>query len=470
MAMHILHIDIKRINPALYNPRLDLKPGDPEYEKLKRSMNEFGCVEPLVWNSRTGNLVGGHQRFKILVEQGASSVDVSVVDLPLEREKALNIALNKISGDWDEVKLAALLEDLGEIPDFDVSVTGFDSPEISQLLDRLLPDGSADDDGFDLGDALDAGASEAPVTQDGELVELGRHRLLCGDSAKPDDVTRACEGMDVSLLFTDPPYNVNYYGGNRPSPLKARPKQSRQWERIYQDDLTQAEYEQWLTQTLTNGLSVLSKGSAFYIWNGHRQFGPMHQMLSDLDCHISCVITWAKESFAIGYGDYNQQTEFCLYGWKADGTAHRWYGPTNESTLWNITRDSTKEYRHPTQKPLALADRAIRNSTQREEVVLDLFLGSGSTLIAAERLERSCVGIEIDPRYCDAIVRRYLAIADDPPAALVERYALPGETAGPHAPAAIAGAVDTPSTDSRPTPAQPTDSTTPSPSDREAVA
>lgn len=431
--MHIESIPIGRIKPAAFNPRLDLKPGDPDYDKLERSLDEFGFVEPLVWNRRTGNLVGGHQRLKILAAQGTSHVDVSVVDLPLGREQALNLALNKIGGDWDERKLADLLTGLAQIPDFDVSLTGFDSTDITHLLDKLERLDTEDD--FDLGDALEAAEGQPPVTHPGELIELGRHRLLCGDSSKPEDVERLLDGTKADLVFTDPPYNVNYYGGNRPTPRTARPKRSRSWDRIYMDDLDQDAYEEWLGLVMGNMLASAAPGAAFYLWNGHRQFGPMHSLLTAAGAHISCVIVWAKESFAIGYGDYNQQTEFCLYGWRSQhknaGTkaAHRWYGPTNESTLWQIHRDRTREYRHPTQKPLALADRAIRNSSRRGECVLDLFLGSGSTLIAAQRLERSCFGLEIDPRYCDAIVRRYLAFvgADQAPPDLLERYSLPTE-------------------------------------------
>jgi DNA modification methylase len=149
----------------------------------------------------------------------------------------------------------------------------------------------------------------------------------------------------------------------------------------------------------------------------------MHQMLTGLGFHVSCVITWAKPNFAIGYGDYNQATEFCLYAWKADAP-HRWFGPSNESTLWEINRDPTKTYLHPTQKPLALAQRAIRNSSLRDEAVLDLFLGSGSTLIAAEGLGRRCYGLEIDPRYVDVIVRRYIAFVgkDRVPESVKARY------------------------------------------------
>ncbi len=400
--MDIQKIPVGQINPAPYNPRQDLKPGDPAYEKLKQSLSQFGYVEPLVWNRRTGHLVGGHQRFKILLERGVQEADVSVVDLPLEQEKALNIALNKIQGDWDDAKLATLLAELAQIPEFDVGLTGFEPYEITDLLDQQK---ELQEDDFDVDAAV--AAIDTPITQPGDLIQLGPHRILCGDSAKPGDLNRLLGEEQAQLLVTDPPYNVAYYGGNRPHP-KARPKPSRQWERIYADNMSQAEYETWLAGILTAVAPLLGPGSSCYIWNGHRQFGPMHQLLSGLGFHISCVITWAKPNFAIGYGDYNQATEFCLYGWKGDST-HRWFGPTNESTLWQIKRDPTKSYIHPTQKPLVLAQRAIRNSSLRDELVLDLFLGSGSSLIAAQSLERRCYGIEIDPRYCDAIARRYIA-------------------------------------------------------------
>ncbi len=144
--MQIQRVSIKQINPAPYNPRVDLKPGEPAYEKLKRSIDEFGCVEPLVWNRRTGNLVGGHQRFKVLIERGLTEVDVSVVDLPPEKEKALNVALNKIQGDWDQQKLAELLEELTKTPDFDVESTGFDLPDIKELIAEVLHQSPEDED------------------------------------------------------------------------------------------------------------------------------------------------------------------------------------------------------------------------------------------------------------------------------------------------------------------------------------
>jgi DNA modification methylase len=403
--VNIQKVKIDKINPAAYNPRKDLKPGDPDYENLKKSIHTFGYVEPLVWNKRTGNLVGGHQRFKILIEQGLNEVDVSVVELDLEKEKTLNLALNKISGDWDDEKLGILLKELTQNADFDSLLAGFDLPEISQIFDRLE---RINKDKFNIEDELKN--NKDPKTKLGDLIELGEHRLLCGDCSQPEDLARLFGDKKVALMHTDPPYNVNYYGGNRPT-ANTRPKDSKQWDRIYSDDMTQEEYEAWLVKVLTNGASHLAQGATVYIWNGHRQFGPMHQILSNLKFHIGCVITWAKPSFAIGYGDYNQQTEFCLYAWKEKNGAHNWYGPNNESTLWQVKRDVLTDYVHPTQKPIELAHRAIRNSSIRGDIVLDMFLGSGTTLIAAESLKRRCFGTEISPGYCDAIVKRYAAYA-----------------------------------------------------------
>jgi len=420
----IRKVPIDKIKPAAYNPRKSLQPGDPEYEKLLKSINEFDCVEPLVWNRRTGNLVGGHQRLKILAARGDTEVLCSVVDLSPQREKALNLALNKIQGDWDEQKLALLLDELTKAPEFDVGLTGFETDEISDLLDRALTTDfpQAEEENFDVEESLDR--ENPAVTQPGELIELGSHRLLCGDSSKLPALRKLIGDSKVHLFLTDPPYNVDYYGGNRPQPERARPKQSRQWQRIYSDNLNQDEYTKWLGAVLRNASRFLAAGAPVYIWNGHRQFGPMHQLLQSIGIKVSCVITWAKESFAIGYGDYNQQTEFCLYGWLEDNGAHRWYGPTNESTLWQIHRDPTKQYNHPTQKPLELAERAMRNSSRRGQIVLDTFLGSGTTLIAAERLSRRCFGIEIDPHYCDVIVRRWITFVgvDNAPQNLVGKY------------------------------------------------
>lgn len=423
MSTQFRRVPLHLINPAPYNPRVDLKPGDPRYEKLRRSIEDFGLVEPLVWNEQTGNLVGGHQRLRVLTEQGVQDVEVVVVDLTPEREKALNLALNKIQGDWDQEKLGLLLDELSKIPEFDFGATGFDLPDIQALVASALHTTLAEkEETFDVAKAFQ---EEGPaITKPGELIELGRHRVLCGDSSDPNSIRRVVDGSSAHLLFTDPPYNVSYLGGNRPSPQKARPKRSRAWKRIYGDNLSQEEYSVWLGKVFTNVKPVLAPGAPLYIWNGHRQFGPMHELLGKLGVKVSCVITWAKPNFAIGFADYQQQTEFCLYGWIEENGAHRWFGPTNESTLWEIDRDPTKTYQHPTQKPLELAERAIRNSSQPGDIVLDTFLGSGTTLLASERTGRRCFGIELDPRYVDVIVRRHIAFVGEKAVAseIVERY------------------------------------------------
>jgi DNA modification methylase len=285
-------------------------------------------------------------------------------------------------------------------------MTGFDTPEISKLFDRYLDEG---------GEEEDAGVSlpETPITKPGDLIILGPHRILCGDSSKEEDVAKLLDGKKADLIFTDPPYNVDYNGADRPKPDGQHTNDGEEWQKIKNDNLPQAEYETWLKKVFANIATHIGEGAAFYIWNGHRQFGPMHQMLIDHGFHISCVITWAKERFALGFGDYNQQTEFCLYGWKEDNGAHKWYGETDESTLWQIDREPSHTYKHPTQKPVALAERAIKNSSQREDLVVDFFLGSGTTLIAAEKLGRSCYGMELDPGYCDVIVRRYISLVGE---------------------------------------------------------
>ncbi len=403
--MLIRKIQIQKINPAPYNPRKNLKPDDSEYQKLLRSIDEFGYIDPLIWNKKTGNLVGGHQRFKILLAKGLKEIEVSVVDLPIEKEKLLNLALNKISGQWDREKLAHLLDD---IPEIDLELTGFDLPEAENLIaDILGPDN--EEEAFDLEAHLD---NDLPsITKPGDLITLGlngEHRLLCGDVTKSSDVAKLMGDSRARLCHLDPPYNIRYNPDSRPVIKKS--KNNNYEGKITNDNLTPKRYRLWFNKVIDSVNEALVPGACFYIWNSHKNFGLMHNLLTEQNFKIASVITWAKESFAPGFGDYNEQTEFCLYGWKG-GSRHSWFGPKNESTLWRINRDKTSLYKHPTQKALELAERAIRNSSKSGDIVFDPFLGSGTTLIAAARLGRRCFGIEIEPKYCDIIVRRYIATA-----------------------------------------------------------
>ena len=414
--MKIEKVLIKDINPAVYNPRVDLQPGDVAYEQLCKSMDTFGCVQPLVFNQRTGNLVGGHQRLKVLKGKGYKAVEVVIVDLDLEKEKTLNLALNKIQGDWDEDKLKDIFLDLTVLPDFELELTGFNLEEVNLLLDQ----GEViEDDGFDCQQELER--IENPITQKGDILQLGEHKIMCGDSSSLDDFKRLFGGQKINLLNCDFPYNVNYIG-DRPSP-EIKPKKLKKWNKIHCDNMPQEEYEKWMKGVFENIKKFLLPGSSIYAWQGHRQFPPMYQILLDLDFHISCVLCWEKETFAISYADYSFQTEQCLYGW-LNGASHYWAGSPKETTLWKVNRDPFKSYQHPTQKPVELAQRAIRNSSKRGNIVFDAFLGSGSTLIAAETLDRRCFGMEIDPKYCDVIVRRYIHLKgeDSISEQLKERY------------------------------------------------
>ena len=204
--MNIDKISIKKLIPADYNPRKDLRPGDPEYEKLKRSFEEFGYVEPIIWNKTTGRVVGGHQRLKVLLSMGMDVVDCVVVEMDEEKEKALNIALNKISGEWDKEKLALLITDLNAA-DFDVSLTGFDPGELDDLFKDSLKDKIKEDD-FD----IDSELNKPAISRLGDVWILGRHRLVCGDSTNKETFNTLMDGKVANLVVTDPPYNVNYEG------------------------------------------------------------------------------------------------------------------------------------------------------------------------------------------------------------------------------------------------------------------
>ena len=203
--MIIQTLPVDKLVPADYNPRKDLKPGDPEYEKLKRSIVEFGYVEPVIWNKTTGHVVGGHQRLKVLIDTGMTEVECVVVEMSEEKEKALNVALNKINGEWDKDKLSLLITDL-QGADFDVSLTGFDAVEIDKLLNSGI---DAEEDGFD----VDAELEKPTFTKLGDVWTLGRHKVICGDSTRPETYAALMGGKQANLILTDPPYGIDYDKG-----------------------------------------------------------------------------------------------------------------------------------------------------------------------------------------------------------------------------------------------------------------
>lgn len=371
--------------PADYNPRKDLKPGDPEYEKLKRSLEQFGYVEPVIWNKATGRVVGGHQRLKVLIDMGITEVECVVVDLPEDKEKALNIALNKISGDWDKDKLAVLIADLQGTA-FDVSLTGFDAAEIDDLFKDTLKDGVKDDN-FD----VDAELKEPPITKPGDIWTMGRHRLVCGDSTKAETFDLLMAGAKANLVITDPPYNVNYEGSAG---------------KIQNDNMGKEAFYEFLLAAFRNTAAIMADDASIYVFHADTEGLNFRRAFADAGFYLSGCCIWKKQSLVLGRSPYQWQHEPVLYGWKKGGK-HQWYTGRKETTIWEFDKPK-KNGDHPTMKPIPLLAYPIMNSSMSNTLVVDPFGGSGSTLIACEQTDRSCNTIELDPKFCDVIVKRYI--------------------------------------------------------------
>ena len=285
--MNIQKIEITKLKPAEYNPRKDLKPEDEEYQKIKRSITEFGYVAPVIVNSDM-TVIGGHQRLKVLKKLGYNEVECVVVDLNKNKEKALNIALNKISGDWDNSKLEELLAELKET-DIDLDITGFSFDEVDNILKDIT--GSKEDD-FDIQQALDE--IDEPITKTGDIWILGKHRLMCGDSTIIDNVYKLTNKEKVKVLFTDPPYNMAFNG------------RSGNFDVIKNDDLDKKEFEIFIDKFL-NILTKVIMPEAYYICCNWCFYGILQLRLNPKAC-----IVWAKNNFGLGKG-YRHQHEFILF-------------------------------------------------------------------------------------------------------------------------------------------------------------
>lgn len=425
--MQIEKIAVAELKAADYNPRKDLQPGDAEYEKLKRSIQEFGYVEPVIWNKRTGIVVGGHQRLKVMKDLGFTEVDCVVVDLDEAKEKALNIALNKISGEWDNNLLASLLKDL-DGSGYDITLTGFDLAEAQELFGSGSMENVHEDD-FDADSALDA-VSE-PKTKTGDLWLLGQHRLLCGDCTQNEDVSKVLDGKTADIMVTDPPYNVDYG-----SAVKGKHEsQTRQGSLIANDNLSDDEFYQFLLAFYKAAEKGLKKGAAVYVFHSTKETVNFTKAMENAGLKCAQTLVWYKNHFTLGRQDYQWIHEPILYGWK-EGAGHYFIDdrslPTvNEELRLNLRKMSkvelvelvekildlpstvikdnkpSKSPDHPTMKPITLCAKLIYNSSHEGDTVYEPFGGSGSTLIASEQLNRKCCAIELEPKYCDVIVRRY---------------------------------------------------------------
>jgi DNA modification methylase len=425
----VRYVPIAALRPAPYNPRVM---PDDEMAALVESIRNFGLVDPIL--VRCGDLlvVGGHQRLEAAKRLGLVEVPIVELDLTDEQAKALNVALNKIGGTWDDVKLAEILASL---PQDLQALTGFDDTEMRRVAhdaEAALRALSGDKDP----DAAPAPPDEA-VTRPGDLWVLGEHRLLCGDAGDTVALDRLLAGAPIHLVNTDPPYNVKveprsnnaiaaglssfqasgvmHHQGldlaRHPEKAEATHRKLRPRDRPLENDfLDDDEFEKRLRAWFSNMARVLVAGRSFFIWGGYSNFGNYPPALRESGLYFSQAIVWDKEWPVLTRKDFMGAFEVAYYGWK-EGAAHQFLGPPNVADLWHVKKVSPQAMQHLTEKPVELALRAIEYSSVPGENVLDLFGGSGSTLIACEQSKRRAFLMEIDPLYCDVIVRRYEAFS-----------------------------------------------------------
>lgn len=383
MQWKTLSVDVLR--PAAYNPRKKLKAGDKEYEKIKNSILEFGYVEPIIVNYDM-IVIGGHQRLTVLKDLGYTEVQCVEVHIEDENKvKALNIALNKITGAWNEQLLADLIVDL-QAADFNTDFTGFEAPEIEQLFSKVHNKDFKEDD-FD----VEAELQKPTMSQVGDVWLLGRHRLICGDSTLPETYTKLMDGKRANLVLTDPPYNVDV---------------EETAGKIKNDNMPDEDFYKFLFAMFVNVEQSMERDASIYVFHADSKGLIFRQAFHDAGFYLSGCCIWKKNSLVLGRSPYQWQHEPCLFGWKLGGK-HQWYSDRKQTTIWEYDRPkSSKE--HPTMKPVALMAYPIQNSCMSNCIVLDPFLGSGSTLIACEETNRICYGIELDEKFADVIVRRYI--------------------------------------------------------------
>ena len=393
--MKLQKVPVEKLKPAKYNPRKDLKPGDPAYEKIKRSMTTYGYVDPVIWNEVTGNIVGGHQRYKVLVAEGVKKIDCVVVHIENPQdEKALNIALNKAVGEWEPKALADLLSDL-QLSGYDLGATGFDAAEVDDLFSKLH-DKDVKDDNCD----IDADELQ-PFVQEGDVWTLGRHRMVCGDSTLPENIALLMNGNKANLVVTDPPYNVSIVGRTKDALT------------IQNDDMEDGKFYDFLLSAFRAIVPHLAEGASAYIFHADTEGLNFRRAFKEAGFHISGVCIWVKNTMVLGRSPYQWQHEPVLYGWLPNGK-HKWFSDRKQTTVWKYDRP-TQSKLHPTMKPLPLLAYPIKNSSAPNAIVLDTFGGSGSTLMACEQTDRICYTMELDTRYATVIVERFRAACPNAP-------------------------------------------------------
>ena len=377
----IKQFSLSKLAPAEYNP---CTISEKALGGLTESIKRFGLIQPIVWNKRTGRIVAGHQRVAALKALGQKTAGVVVVDWPESQEKQANLALNNkaIEGDFT-ADVARLLKEI-EASDKEA----FDALLLDMITvpTSLAYDIEGDEEGV-------GGVPREPTTKPGDIYKMGPHRLLCGDALNHGDLSKLMGGAEADLVFTDPPYNVDYEGGTEEG-LK-----------ILNDKMSDEAFVKFLYDAFASYRLASKNTASMYVCHPSSYQREFQNAIEGAGFQVRTQIIWAKNTFAWGFGRYKFQHEPIFYAY-VKGGGDEWYGDLSQSTLWQEKKPAANRL-HPTMKPIELVARAIQNSSVAGDVVLDLFGGSGSTLIAADKLGRTCYMMELDPGYCDVIVERW---------------------------------------------------------------
>lgn len=375
-------VDITKLIPYARNARTHSK---EQILQLRASLREFGFVNPVIVDKEY-NIIAGHGRILAAKEEGIAEVPCVFVEHMTDAQKrAYILADNRLAmnAGWDDEMLSVEIADL-QGADFDVGLLGFDDAELNKLLSA---EEDVKDDDFDVDGELEKPA----ITQSGDLWLLGKHRLICGDSTKAETFTVLMDGKSANLVVTDPPYNVNYEGTAG---------------KIKNDNMADDKFYQFLLDAFANTEKVMAKDASIYIFHADTEGLNFRRAFSDAGFYLSGTCIWKKQSLVLGRSPYQWQHEPVLFGWKKSGK-HAWYSDRKQSTIWEFDKPR-KNGDHPTMKPIPLVAYPILNSSMTGCIVLDPFGGSGSTLIACEQTDRVCYSVELDEKYCDVIVKRYI--------------------------------------------------------------
>ena len=372
-------VEIEKLKPYKNNARTH---SDEQIEKIAKSMKEFGFINPVLVDGDL-NVIAGHGRILGAKKLGMKEVPcLFIEDLTEEQKRAYIIADNRLAEDagWDKELLKIELEDLKNM-NFDITLTGFELEDFDFSMDETKV----------IEDEFDENVPEEPTSKKGEIYKLGKHFLMCGDSTDINDVEKLMNGVKADMLLTDPPYNVDYEGGNGLT--------------IQNDNMDDETFREFLRVSFFNANSVMKEGAVFYIWHADSDGYNFRGACHDIGWKVRQCLIWCKNTLVMGRQDYHWKHEPCLYGWK-EGASHLWASDRKQTTVLEFDRPSVSK-EHPTMKPVGLFDYLIKNNTNKDDIVLDLFAGSGTSIIACEQNGRIAYSMELDPKYVDVIISRW---------------------------------------------------------------